>query len=210
MLSVGLTGKMGSGKSTVARALRARGADVIDTDAVARGVLSPGAAATREVLALFGAAVQASDGSLDRAALSRLVFGSPDLRKRLEDITHPRIREEVARLRRCARSSVVVVEIPLLDKRRASEYRFDAVVLVDVPTQLAVDRAVSRGTEHADVLARLAAQPSDDERHELADRVLDNSGSLQDLERALDDLWIWLCERAAATSARPGLATESP
>ncbi|HET9059881.1 MAG TPA: dephospho-CoA kinase [Acidimicrobiales bacterium] len=203
MLSVGLTGKIGSGKSTVARALRARGADVIDTDAVARKVLSPGAEPTREVLALFGEAVRAPDGSLDRAALSRLVFTSPDLRKGLEDITHPRIRQEVALLRRCAQSPVVVVEIPLLDKRRASEYGFDAVVLVDVPTQVAVARAVSRGMAEADILARLAAQPTDDERYAIADRVLDNSGSLLELEHAIDSLWTWLSEHAAVPGARP-------
>jgi dephospho-CoA kinase len=183
--------------------LEVRGAHLIDTDAVAREVLSSGSPATLEALSVFGPPVQGPGGTLDRAALADLVFSSPESRRRLEAITHPRIRDEVARLRRSLDVGIVVIEIPLLDRDRKLQYALDAVVVVDVPTQVAVARAVQRGMAEPDVRARLNAQPADDERRAIADWTVDNSGSLEQLEQAVGALWAWLCRRGEGDDAGP-------
>ncbi|MGH9106632.1 MAG: dephospho-CoA kinase [Acidimicrobiales bacterium] len=209
MLKVGLCGGLGSGKSTVARALAARGALVIDTDEVARQVLAPGTMGAAAVLAHFGPAVAASDGTLDRRALARLVFSDPAGRLALEQVSHPLIRAEVERRLASAEvagAAVAVVEIPLLDVARRRQFGLDAVVLVDAPEDLAVRRAVRRGMSEDDARARLAAQPTPAERLAAADRVIDNSGSLADLDARAGELWQGLAEKAEARHprARPG------
>lgn len=199
MLTIGITGKLGSGKSTVCRALAARGAQVVDADAIARELLAPASPLAAQVLDTFGPAVRAADGSLDRRALARQVFASETSRRQLEALVHPRIRAEVLRRRARSSSRIVVIEVPLLDGPRKTEYALDAVIVVEAPTATAVARAVSRGMDEQDVRARLRAQPSDEERRSLADLHLDNSGSTEELEEAVDELWDWLMKRADDT-----------
>jgi dephospho-CoA kinase len=213
VLRVGLTGTLGAGKTTVGKALAARGAVVIDADQVARDVTAPGSPGELALLEHFGDGAAASPGpgggtkQLDRSALADIAFSDASKRLALEAITHPLIRAEV--LRRAAladnvavaHNGVVVIEIPLLDERRKVDYRLDVVVLVDTPDDLAVQRAMGRGMTEPAARARMAAQPSSSQRRALADRSLANDGSLDDLENAVDELWGWLVQKGAPGSA---------
>lgn len=201
MILVGLSGVLGSGKSTVGRALATRGALVIDTDEVARQALAPGSAGERAVIEHFGPAVTRPDGAVDRQALADIVFADNAQRLALEAIIHPVVQQEVARRVEAARADVVVVELPLLDRSRRQQYHFDLVVLVDVPEEVAVERAVARGLSEADVRARIAAQPTPSERRAAADWALDNAGSPSDLEARVDDLWRRIEQRAGGRAA---------
>ncbi len=212
MLRVGLTGALGAGKSTVGKALAARGAAVIDADQVARDVTAPGSPGERAVLERFGDRATGRSGRadeaarLDRKALADIVFSDEAERLALEAITHPLIRAEV--LRRLALAGndalagngVVVVEIPLLDGQRKVDYGLDVVVLVDTPEDVAVRRAVGRGMTEREARARTAAQPSGAQRRLLADRAFVNAGSLEDLENAVDELWAWLVALAQGSA----------
>ena len=199
MLLVGLSGGIGSGKSTVGRALAARGAVVIDSDKVAREVLAPGSPGEAAVLARFGSRVARADGVLDRQALANVVFADRARLLDLEAITHPLILREVRRQVAAATADVVVVELPLLDSVVRRNYGLDLVVMVRVPEDTALRRAVARGMTEQDAAARAAAQPTMAQRLELADRTLDNDGSLVDLEAELDELWPWLVGMAQNT-----------
>jgi len=198
VLRVGLTGGLGAGKSTVGKALAARGAAVIDADQVARDVTAPGSPGERALLEHFGDRATARSGpagqtgQLDRKTLADIVFSDANERLALEAITHPLIRAEVMRRVALAHKEVVVIEIPLLDASRKVDYGLDVVVLVDAPENVAVQRAVARGITETGARARMAAQPSGAERRLLADRVLANDGSLEKLESAVDELWGWL------------------
>ena len=198
VLRVGLTGTLGAGKSTVGKALAARGAIVIDADQVARDITAQGSPGERAVLEHFGDRARAPSGpageppQLDRKRLGDVVFSDASERLALEAITHPLIRSEVLRRVALARAEVVVIEIPLLDKSRKSDYGLDVVVLIDAPEKVAVQRAVARGLTEMGARARMAAQPSGADRRLLADRVLVNDGSMEDLENAVDELWGWL------------------
>ena len=198
MLIVGLTGRLGTGKSSAGRALAAHGAVVVDADAVSHQVVAPGSPGERLVLDHFGPAVTTPDGQLDRRALAQLVFAAPDQRlalDALEAITHPLIRQEVKRQiadAEAAGAQVVVVEVPLLDDARTAEYGLDVVVMVDTPAELAVRRAVRRGMVEEDARARMAAQPTDEALRPLATRVLDNSGDPDQLNEQVDTMWLWL------------------
>jgi dephospho-CoA kinase len=202
LLRTGLTGGLGAGKTTVGQMLAARGAAVIDTDLVAREVLAPGSAGERAVLERFGPAVASPSGHLDRRALADLVFRSQPDRLALEAITHPLIRSMVeAELDALAAAgrAVAVIQIPLLDRNRRHQYCLDVVVLVDAPEEVALRRAVLRGLSVSDAKARMAAQPSDEERRSAADWVLPNSATLDELEARVDELWSWLLQRSAST-----------
>ncbi len=192
MLLVGLSGSLGSGKSTVGTALAARGAAVIDTDRVAREVLAPGTSGAQAVFDRFGPGARAPDGSIDRQALATIVFADPGERAALEAISHPRVHEEVTRRVAELGDAVTVVEIPLLDAARRTQYGFDVVVLVEVDPEIAVRRAVGRGMTEDDARARMAAAPTAEQRRHVADRTLGNDGTLADLEAAVDELWPWL------------------
>jgi dephospho-CoA kinase len=200
VLRVGLTGGLGAGKSTVGKALAARGAAVIDADQVAHDLTAPGSPGERAVLEHFGDRAAALSGQadqtrrLDRKTLADIVFSDASERLALEAITHPLIRAEVLRRIALAANEVVVIEIPLLDERRRVDYDLDLVVLVDAPEDVAVNRAVARGMTETGARARMAAQPSSTERRLLAERVLLNDGGLDDLEGAVDELWGWLVQ----------------
>ena len=196
MLHVGLTGGIGSGKSTVATLLAAHGAVIVDADAIAREVLAPGTTGLAEVVAEFGPEVLAADGSLDRAALGRTVFADPAKLQRLEAITHPRVAlESSRRLRAAPAEAVVVYDVPLLvEKGLAAAH--DVVVVVEAPLVDRLARLADRGVDEATARARLAAQADDDQRRAVADFVVDNSGDFPALERAVGSLWQALLEHA--------------
>jgi dephospho-CoA kinase len=199
---VGLTGGVGSGKSTVARLLAERGAEVIDADALAREVVEPGRPGFEAVVARFGPAVVGPDGALDRPALAALVFRDPAARADLNAIVHPLVAEET--LRRVAdlpERSVVVMDVPLLVEAARGGYH--AVVVVEAPEDARLERLAARGMDPADARARMTAQATDAERRALADVVLDNSGSPADLERQVDALWADLVSRNAPGGRPP-------
>lgn len=197
----GLTGGIGSGKSTVASALEERGAAIIDADRIAREVVEPGGAAYTALVERFGVGVLQEDGRLDRQALADIVFQDPEALDDLNKITHPAIGAVVAeRIASAGRThDVVVVDIPLLSITTKANIGFDAVIVVDVPEETAVRRLVEqRGFKEEDARARIAAQISREERRALADVVIDNSGDRSALEAQIDRAWKWLEERADA------------
>jgi dephospho-CoA kinase len=195
---VGLTGGIGAGKSEVSKRLAAHGAVVIDADAIAREVVEPGTPGLAEVVAAFGPEVLLPDGSLDRPRLGDLVFADPGLRARLNAIVHPLVGARMRELEESASAgSIVVHDVPLIaENNMASGY--DLVVVVDVPPRLQLDRLVRhRDLTREQARARMAAQASREQRLGIAGIVVDNSGSLAELDRQVRDLWIELCRRAA-------------
>ncbi len=192
MLVVGLTGGIGSGKTTVARMLAAQGATVIDTDAVAREVVEPGRPAYADVVERFGRNVVRDDGQLDRAALAELAFADERARGDLNAIVHPAVAREVAATLAGAEArgdQVVVLEVPLLVEAGWDDM-VGLVVVVDCPEEVAVRRLVeARGMPEADARRRIAAQAGRSERRARADVVLDNTGSLDDLRRHVGAFW---------------------
>ncbi len=201
MLRCGLTGGIGSGKSTVAAGLVARGAGLVDADVVAREVVEPGSPAFAPVVARFGPEVVGADGRLDRAALAAVVFADASARADLEALTHPVIGERMLAAARAAEEAgrrVLVLDAALLDRRSRERYHLDVVVVVDTPVEVAVRRLVERrGFAEADARARVAAQASREERRALADLVVDNSGDREALEAEIDRTWSWLGSLAA-------------
>ena len=198
MLVVGLTGGIGSGKSTVAALLAARGAVVIDADQLAREAVVPGSPGHAAVVARFGPGVVAPDGSLDRRALAAAVFGDPVALADLNAIVHPLVRAAISR--RLAQlegtAPVVVLEIPLLVESGRS-YGASTVVVVDCPEEKALAGLVAdRAMDEGDVRRRMAAQASRAERLAVADVVVDNSGSRAELEGQVDAVWARLAEAA--------------
>ncbi|MEJ5915536.1 dephospho-CoA kinase [Pseudokineococcus sp. 1T1Z-3] len=190
MLRVGLTGGTGAGKSTAARRLAELGAVVVDADALAREVLAVGTPGLAAVVAEFGDDVLAPDGSLDRPALGRVVFGDAGRRRALEAITHPLVRERREALVAAAPVDAVVVDdIPLLvESGRAAHWPL--VVVVDAPLDVRVARLVAtRGMAEEDARSRAAAQASDEERRAAADVLLDNAGDEPALRSHVDALW---------------------
>ena len=194
---VGLTGGIGSGKSTVATLLADRGAVVIDADALAREVVAAGTPGLADVVAEFGAEVLTAEGELDRPRMGALVFADDGARRRLEAIVHPLVLERILALEAAAgEDDVVVQDIPLLaEGGRAGT--FDAVVVVDVPTEVQVERLVrDRGMTEQDARARIAAQATREQRLAIATYVIDNGGSLDDLRSRVHEVWAQL--RSAA------------
>ncbi|HVC14635.1 MAG TPA: dephospho-CoA kinase [Acidimicrobiales bacterium] len=196
-LRIGLTGGIGSGKSTVADLLVARGAAVVDADVIARDVVAPGGPAYDAVVARFGREVCSRDGTLDRAALATRVFSDPAALADLNAITHPVI--GMAMVERLSvlddlptdgRPEVAVAVVPLLRQAHVDALGLRAVVVVDCPTDVAVGRLVEgRGMDEADARARVAAQPSREERLALADYVVDNGSTPEALALAVGALW---------------------
>ena len=190
MLRIGLTGGIGSGKSTVTAALAEFGAVVIDADLLAREVLAPGSDGLQAVVARFGEGVLAVDGSLDRPALASAVFGDESARRDLEGITHPRIAERTAQLMaEVPADQIVVHDVPLLvEKRMGSAYHL--VIVVDAHQATRLERLVQqRGMSEADARARMDHQATDDQRLVAADVVLSNEGSVEETRAATRTLW---------------------
>ena len=198
-LRVGLTGGIGAGKSEVARRLASYGAVVIDADAVAREVVAPGTPGLAEVVQAFGPDVLRPDGSLDRDRLGQFVFADESLRMKLNSIVHPRVGERMAELEAQAGAAPVIVhDVPLLAENHLAD-RFDEVVVVDVAPRVQAERlARERGMSRAQAQARMRAQASRQERLAIASIVVDNSGSLAELDREVGELWAELRRRARA------------
>lgn len=189
MLRVGLTGGIGSGKSTAARRLGELGAVVIDADALAREVLSPGGEGLRRVVERFGDGVMAADGSLDRAALAGRVFGDQESRRDLEAITHPLIAQRTEDIiLRAPGDAVIVHDVPLLVEKQMGD-RYHLVVVVEASRATRLQRLAGRGVAEADAVARMEHQASDGARRAAADVVLDNEGDEAALVAQIDTLW---------------------
>jgi dephospho-CoA kinase len=200
MLMVGLTGGIGSGKSTVAGMLAQRGAIVVDADAIAREVVEPGTPTLAKLVERFGVDILTSNGALDRAALAAKAFVDDETRKELEAITHPAIGEEfLRRIAEAPEGSIVVHDVPLLvESKRGIEYA--AVIVVEAPLEVRLDRLEVRGVPREDAQRRISLQASDEERRKVATWVVDNGGDLASLEAQLEPIWIELLERAKPDS----------
>ena len=198
-LRVGLTGGIGSGKSEVSRRLASYGAVVIDADAAAREAVAPGTPGLAEVVAEFGQDVLRSDGTLDRDRLGQLVFADDSLRMKLNAIIHPRVAARMSELERAAAGAPVIVhDVPLLAENHLAG-GFDEVVVVDVAPRIQLERlARERGMPKAQAEARMRAQASREDRLAIATIVVDNSGSLAELDREVGELWAELRRRALA------------
>lgn len=189
MIRVGLTGGIGSGKSTVARLLAEQGALVIDADQIAREVVKPGEPALTEIIERFGPEVVASDGSLDRGALAAIVFADTAALSDLNAITHPRIAQRTAELmEQAADDAVVVYDVPLMVENNATD-GWDAVIVVEADHQVRVHRLIERGLSPEDIEARMSRQASDEERRAVADVLIVNSGDLDDLRDQVTRSW---------------------
>jgi dephospho-CoA kinase len=186
---VGLTGGVASGKSTVSAMLAELGAVVIDADLLAREVVAKGTDGLAEIVAEFGPDVLTDDGELDRPAMGALVFGDPDRRKALEAIIHPRVRRRGRELEaEAAPDALVVHDIPLLAETGQVQ-NFDAVIVVDVPAEVQVERMMSlRGMTREEAEARVAAQATREQRLAIATHVIDNTGSLDDLRKRVAEV----------------------
>jgi dephospho-CoA kinase len=200
---VGLTGGIGAGKSEVSRRLSAQGAILIDADAIAREVVAPGTPGLGAVTEIFGAEVLRADGSLDREGLGEIVFADPAKLEALNEIVHPLVGERMAELERgAAPEAIVVHDVPLLAENDLAG-GYDLVIVVDAPEQVQLDRLTrQRGMSAEQAQARMAAQASRDKRLAVADLVVDNSGSLAELDRQVGDLWAELRRRARLRDGR--------
>ena len=202
MLRVGLTGGIGSGKSEVSRRLAAHGAVIIDADLAAREVVAPGTPGLAQVARAFGAGVLGPGGALDRDRLAAIVFRDPVLLAQLNAIVHPLVREWMREAERAAAGAacgdlIVVHDVPLLaENGRAGD--FDVVIVVDVPPEVQLERLVGlRGMTPEQAQARIAAQASREQRLAVAGLVIDNSGSLDDLDRRVAEAWASLERRSS-------------
>lgn len=219
MFLIGLTGGIGSGKSTVARRLRDLGCEVIDADAIARDVVAPGEPALRDLAERFGAEILQDDGSLDRQALATVAFADADARADLDRITHPRIAsriaERIAELGAAAGAppdQLVVVDHPLLIETGQTG-RFDAVLVVLADEEVRVRRLVgARGLADTDARSRIAAQADDSQRRAHATHVIENESSPTELNAAVDavhELLVAEAGRAAQVGGRPRPSPET-
>lgn len=193
MLLIGLTGGIGSGKSSVSARLAERGATVIDADAIVREVQGPGTPVLAAMVERFGPGILAADGTLDRQAVADVVFTDDAALADLNAIVHPAVGAEIARRleAEAATDHVVILDVPLLVESGRSDLA--AMIVVDVDPAVAVARLVEhRGFRADDAWARIARQVSREDRLAKADLVVDNSGSLADLDAEVDRAWAWI------------------
>ena len=189
-MRVGLTGGVASGKSTVAAILSELGATVIDADALAREVVEPGTPGLARVVEEFGPGVLTADGALDRAKVGEIVFNDEERRRALEAIVHPLVFERYAALEAAAPDDAIVVhDIPLLAESGRAD-TFVAVVVVETPAEVQVDRMLQhRGWTRSDAESRIAAQATPEQRREIATHLIVNDGSRADLRRRVEEVW---------------------
>lgn len=200
-MRVGLTGGVGSGKSTVAAMFAELGAVIIDADAIAREVVEPGTPGFAAVVERFGDDVVREDGSLDRPALAAVVFADAAQRQALNAIVHPLVGGRMADLMQAAPAgSIVVLDVPLLVENNSAG-GFDAVVVVEADRDVRLARLAVRGMSEADARERMKAQASDEQRRAVADEVIVNNGSLDELRKRVHEVWEGLQRRASAPSA---------
>jgi len=211
VLVVGLTGNIASGKSTVARLLSERGATIIDADVLARRTVDPGTPAHTAIVARWGNRVLSPDGTIDREALRRIVFGTPEELEALNDIVHPNVRtmrDELIEQARGRGDQIVVCDIPLLFERGLAD-DFDRIVLVDAPRELRLERLVrERKLPHADAMEMIAAQMPSELKRARANYIIDNTSTLQALSQQVEDVWTAL-QRDADALESPSLEVRS-
>jgi dephospho-CoA kinase len=194
MQIIGLTGGIGSGKSTVSGMLRDLGAHIVDADEGARLAVAPGSEGLAEVVQSFGTEILDQSGNLDREKLADMAFADPDSLARLNAITHPRVRSwmvDEIQAAEAAGAKVVVLDVPLLYES-GLEAGLPEVVVVWAPEELQLERAVARGVRPDDAKARIAAQIPLDQKRDRASRVIDNSGGLDETRRQVEELWLTL------------------
>jgi dephospho-CoA kinase len=193
VLVIGLTGGIGSGKSTASALLAAKGAAILDADAITRSLQVPGTEVFAAMVERFGEGILAPDGTLDRAAVAAVVFADEQAKRDLEAIVHPAVGNVmVTRLQELADTDTVVIyDVPLLVESGRKGYA--AVIVVDVDPEIAISRLVEqRGMTEADARARIANQVSREERLAVADHVIDNSGTREHLQEQVDEAWAWI------------------
>ena len=208
MLLVGLTGNIGSGKSTVAQLLSERGATIIDADVLSRRAVEQGTPGHRAIVERWGSSILAADGSLDRAALRRIVFGDQAELEQLNSLVHPeveRMRAALVELARDRGDRLVVCDVPLLFERRMTE-SFDRIVLVDAPRPVRLERLVrERGLRETEAMDMIVSQMPAELKRARADFVIDNDGTITQLDQRVTDVWSAVRqeadEMASATSA---------
>jgi dephospho-CoA kinase len=201
MLAVGLAGGIGAGKSTVGGLLIERGALLIDADRIAREVVEPGGPAFDALVDRFGPGILTSDGTVDRPGLAAIVFRDPAALTDLNAITHPVIGQVMVERGAALRDSdrIVVFDVPLLRPGHRGLLSLEVVIVVDCPSAIALERLVEmRGMSRTEAEARIAAQPTREERLEGADEVIDNSSTLAHLTSEVDRVWATLVTRAVA------------
>lgn len=197
MLLVALTGGIGSGKSSVSSRLADRGAVIIDADGITKELQEPGRAVFKAMVEHFGDRIVADDGALDRQAVADIVFTDEDELKALGKMVHPHVQDEIK-----ARSDahqetdrIVVIDVPLLVEGDPYRYGQKLIITVEIPPELQIARLVEhRGFPEDDARARLGKQATNEQRREKADFVVDNSGSVEDLDAEVERLWAWLAE----------------
>ncbi|HEY9393749.1 dephospho-CoA kinase [Nocardioides sp. NBC_00850] len=189
-MRVGLTGGIASGKSTVSELLAGFGAVIVDSDKIAREVVEPGTPGLAQVVAEFGPSVLTESGALDRAKVGEIVFADQGARERLNAIVHPLVGARSAELEEAGRTAgkLVVNDIPLLVEVGYAPF-FDEVIVVDVPVETQVERAIARGMTEIDARARIAAQASREDRLAAATYVIDNTGTLDDLRKRVREIY---------------------
>ncbi|TGZ18735.1 dephospho-CoA kinase [Streptomyces sp. S816] len=202
MLKVGLTGGIGAGKSEVSRLLVEHGAVLIDADRIAREVVAPGTPGLAAVVEAFGPDILTEDGSLDRPRLGSIVFADPDRLAVLNSIVHPLVGARSRELEEAATPDAVVIhDVPLLTENGLAPF-YDLVIVVDASPETQLDRLIRlRGMTEEDTRARMAAQATREQRHAIADIVIDNDVPLDALRKRVDAVWDDLVHRAHARSA---------
>ena len=193
MLLLGLTGGIGSGKSTVSAEFARRGAVVIDADLVVRELQSPGGAVLAAMVEHFGDTILAADGTLNRQAVADIVFNDPDQLKALNAIVHPKVGEEIDGRIEAQRESdnVVILDVPLLVESKA--YETEGIIVVDTDPEIAVERLVeSRGFNADDARARMKLQATREERRAVAAFIVPNDGPQEELMAHIDKCWDWI------------------
>jgi len=198
----GLTGGIGSGKSAASERLVALGAGLVDADATVKQLQVSGAPVFNEIVAHFGEEVVGADGELNRPALAEIVFNDPDELKKINEIVHPAVRRDMTQQRESLAKTheIVVLDIPLLIEG-TPPIELAGIVVVDVPTEMAIERLVAhRGFSLDDANARIANQVSRDERLAKADFVIDNRGSLADLDGEVARCWQWMTQLSVGTT----------
>lgn len=187
---LGLSGGIGSGKSTVAKILTDLGAVVIDADVIAREVLEPGQIGYENTILTFGDSVLTESGSIDRKKLAEQVFQNPVQLAKLEAIIHPAVIDRVTQIRESLpETSTVVYDTPLMFEKQLQS-QFDKVLIVSADTELRRSRLLDRGLELNDINARMANQATDDQRESIADFVIQNNGSLAQLQEQVAEVWL--------------------
>ena len=195
MKLIGLTGGIGSGKSSVSSLLAERGAVVVDADAITRRLQQPGEPVFEAIAARFGPGVVAADGTLDRPALASIVFGDDEALRALNELVHPAVGVAIAEAiaARAGTDAVVVLDVPLLVESSRPRSDLAGLLVVDCPVDVAVERLVRhRGMDEADARARIARQATREERLARADHVIDNAGPPEALPALVERAWAWI------------------